>query len=754
MASQKSTRTNDRKARAVLWVFASSCVLLPFLAECSLAQNASVAAGRSASVAETARSPDNTVGEVEEIDYAQVARDVMAAGLSKVPRSLMRKVLQADVRSECSTALLRTMRALQNFEPWVLRLFDATGKYPTGMFESSHVDMGAFDECLDTVVRDRYGNVLSHGQYCNLLVHIENTTAKELTSSISDILHPRLRYFIDQLVIPEYPIVRLAVCYIDDCTQNDLQVLANSVRIPHIRLEMSNCVTAEPKPWSNLQIGIVTFAAIILVAIIAGTLVDHFVEQPQCRKIRGVLFQVAVAFSAESNTRMLGSVAGKGQTERHSLQFLHGIRLLAIVHIVIAHTYLISSDSFSGLLNLFTITSEWRVVFAAAAFNSVDTFFFLSGFLLCHIMSKYERNLPAVFIIAVLRRLIRMCVPLFFIIMWFYLLPRFVTGPSTEAFFHDFYVDIAQHWWHLLIQIRNLYALNIEDKLEHTWYLSADSQFFLVALLVLLIFRRRKPAALTALAVLSLLGCAIATWTVARLHLPPFVVLPSPNYQRMVIMMSEYYIRPFYHAVCYFSGCMTSLIVVDFRQRKISKTVQLVGWCASVICGIFCVLVKFPWYLSQYPTSQSMELLLAFFDRILWSFSLGWIVLTCATGRGGSLAKFLSWNAFVPLSKLSYGVYLIHWPFLELLMQASRERVYWSTFNQMTLSFSVLVWCFLLSYLVFIACEAPTGALEKLAFRRFIGGDRAQKQKQEEHVESGDVKTMNSADGNKILLRL
>ncbi|KAH7958661.1 hypothetical protein HPB49_004061 [Dermacentor silvarum] len=524
MVLEKSAWTGGGKPQVVLWVLVSSCVLLPFLAQTALAQNAAIATGQSASAAVTSRSPDNTASEMEEIDYAQVARDVVAAGLSKVPRSLIRKLLEADVRSECSTALLRTMRAFQNLEPWVLRLFDATGKYPTGLFGASIVDMGAFDECLETVVRDRYGNLLSRGQYCNMLGYIKNATGIEMMmNSISDALHPRLRYFIEQGFTTENSIARLGLCFIEDCNEHDLQVLVNSAR----------------------------------------------------------------------------------------------------------------------LLNLFIATSEWPKVIIPAAFNGVDTFFFISGFLLSHILSKQKGNGPAVFLIAMLRRLIRMCVPLFFVIMWFYLLPRFVTGPDTETFFQKFYVDMEENWWRLLVQIRNFFELTPQDILSHTWYLSTDFQLFVVSLLILLTFRRRKPVALAALAVLSLLGCAIATWTVARYHLLPFIIIPFPDYPRMISTLNEYYTKPFYHAVCYFSGCMTSLIVADFGQRKIPKMFQLAGWVASISCGLFCVFVKFPWYLSQNPTSDDAELVVAFFDRIIWSFCLSWITLACATSRGGEDALVL-----------------------------------------------------------------------------------------------------------------
>ncbi|KAH6934094.1 hypothetical protein HPB50_020032 [Hyalomma asiaticum] len=124
-------------------------------------QNASSASWLSGSNAVTLTSPNCTLGETEAIDYGKVLRDVVTAGLSKVPPSVVRKLLAANVRPKCRAALLRTMKAWQNFEPWVLRLIDATGKYPTGFFEGSCVDMGAFDQCLETTVRDQYGSISS-----------------------------------------------------------------------------------------------------------------------------------------------------------------------------------------------------------------------------------------------------------------------------------------------------------------------------------------------------------------------------------------------------------------------------------------------------------------------------------------------------------------------------------------------------------------------------------------------------------------
>ncbi|KAH6934660.1 hypothetical protein HPB50_026721 [Hyalomma asiaticum] len=286
-------------------------------------------------------------------------------------------------------------------------------------------------------------------------------------------------------------------------------------------------------------------------------------------------------------------------------------------------------------------------------------------------------------------------VPLFFVIMCLYLSPRFVFGPDTKSFFDKLYKDVAHRWWYMLLMIRNYVEITAWDVLPHTWYLSVDFQLFAISLVVLLVFKNRKMLAVGAFLLLSLVGCAIGTWAVAGSDLLPFMIFPGPILQVMSKTVDEYYLRPYYHAVCYFSGSVAYLLIDEFRQRKISKTVQVIGWGVSMVCALLCVFVKLAWYRSMNPTSEAVKLLAAFLDRMLWAVSLSWITLACSSGRGGFVGKFLSWNAFVPLSKLSYGVYLIHLPFIELLLHASRERVYWSIFNTNVLSSgrcSVSVW--------------------------------------------------------------
>ncbi|XP_050052461.2 nose resistant to fluoxetine protein 6-like [Dermacentor andersoni] len=126
--------------------------------------------------------------------------------------------------------------------------------------------------------------------------------------------------------------------------------------------------------------------------------------------------------------------------------------------------------------------------------------------------------------------------------------------------------------------------------------------------------------------------------------------------------------------------------------------------------------MKIEWYRSYQRPTETRRLFVAFTDRILWSICLAWFVFACATGRGGFVNRFLSWGAFVPLSRLSFGVYLVHSPIFTLIYYTSRERIFFSHFTLVSQCFSVVTWSYILSYFLFISCEGPTATLEKLAF--------------------------------------
>ncbi|KAL1413985.1 hypothetical protein MTO96_007800 [Rhipicephalus appendiculatus] len=128
--------------------------------------------------------------------------------------------------------------------------------------------------------------------------------------------------------------------------------------------------------------------------------------------------------------------------------------------------------------------------------------------------------------------------------------------------------------------------------------------------------------------------------------------------------------------------------------------------------------MKLEWSRNGERVSETKRMFVAFIDRIIWSVCIAWFWFTCTTGRGGFVNRFLSWNGLGPLGRLSFGVYLIHVPFYNLMHRISRERRFYSHFVMVCNCFIVLTWSYILSYVLSIACELPVAHLEKLVFVR------------------------------------
>lgn len=67
--------------------------------------------------------------------------------------------------------------------------------------------------------------------------------------------------------------------------------------------------------------------------------------------------------------------------------------------------------------------------------------------------------------------------------------------------------------------------------------------------------------------------------------------------------------------------------------------------------------------------------------RTIWTSLVAWLVFACATGRARLLASFLSHQAFVPLSRLSFSIYLVHMPLIMFRALNLRHTVEWTDLN-------------------------------------------------------------------------
>ncbi|KAM7303466.1 nose resistant to fluoxetine protein 6 [Ixodes scapularis] len=487
------------------------------------------------------------------------------------------------------------------------------------------------------------------------------------------------------------------------------------VVISDMEVKVQDCVTNQAPPIDDTQAGIIAFLSVLAFVLALSTAIDLIHKHRYGNDgSRGKLVQYLTAFSLPASTRTLLSVNRDKQSDAYKLRFLHGIRFFSIVWVVLGHSYsTFNFTNVSRLVNALHYGDNITFCFVMAGYLSVDTFLFLAGFLLTYNLMRERVNGFAGGCIALVRRWIRGTVPLFFAIMCTFLLPLFVNGPNAKEIFNNFYTEFRNQYWALLLQIRNFTKELHIGMYGHLWYMSTDFQLFVITVFILLLFKKRLWTAVTVLSVLSLIACSISMWEVHNTVYTPFVLPMADNFTVSVGTLNEVYTHPSYHGAAFFLGAITQLLLIKYSSVKISKLFQAGMWLITATCALTAILSMYEWNRGEHPPEWA-KLSFAFSERLLWAIWLSWLTFACATGRGSFISHFLSWGAFVPLSRLSFGVYLLHVPYYFVRLYTTRERLFFSHFTMVTQCFGALVTSYLLSLVLFVACEAPTGRLEKL----------------------------------------
>ena len=80
--------------------------------------------------------------------------------------------------------------------------------------------------------------------------------------------------------------------------------------------------------------------------------------------------------------------------------------------------------------------------------------------------------------------------------------------------------------------------------------------------------------------------------------------------------------------------------------------------------------------------NRASQVLYITFSKILWSLALSYIIFACVTLNGGVVNEFLSWSFWVPLSKLSFCAYLVHYSIVDTFIYAQDHPLHtqWSIF--------------------------------------------------------------------------
>ncbi|XP_063238368.1 nose resistant to fluoxetine protein 6-like [Bacillus rossius redtenbacheri] len=634
------------------------------------------------------------------------------------------------------------VRHLDNLTLWAVQMLDASAKLPGGLVDGDAHELGHFDECLAV----SWGEV--RGQYCLLELRLEprrypgDTRPGDAPDPYGLHFHPGLHVWEKLKATPDRTKTRrdtlhMALCLPASCATASLQrALDGEARDFGARtgLQLSaravpgRCSTARPPPPFTIGETVYTAVlAVLVLIVVASTFYDctYYLDEKESEAGEGsnsvvTLERALLCFSAKRSLHGLTKMV----PYHEGLDAIDGIRFYFMMLVICGHR--LSMFNSMPTLEANQFEQFFHKVATGFLLNGtllVDFFFLVSGALLTyHLLLYMEKsfkvNLFAILVIRILRLTPSYILVVFFHATIFY---RLGSGPLWHEVIGLDQQRCAESWWTNLLYINNY--INVDKMcLYQSWYLSVDTQMFVVCLVLVYCIARWPRWGYSVLALLGVVSVVVPFLTTWWKRADGFLV-PYPDTTNDVIAsryFQEIYIRTENRMAPSLIGIMLGIILNKTRDSafrlNIWQSVASYAACFVLMAASFMTSYFFhkpglrydPVYAGLYASLSRVGLALCFAGLAL-----------CATFASWKLPQRLfSWRPLRVMSRLTYGAYLLHTisHFLDkgtrrVSQQSTVYAGLWKLLSDVTFSY-------LASFLLMLLLESPIRSLEKMVFRR------------------------------------
>ncbi|XP_054008438.1 nose resistant to fluoxetine protein 6-like [Hylaeus anthracinus] len=427
------------------------------------------------------------------------------------------------------------------------------------------------------------------------------------------------------------------------------------------------------------------------------------------------LGEILICFSAYTNTKKLFTL----NKTRNNLDIFHGMKVIGMVWIILAHVLFYGSFNIGNKLTLL-LTSQYLISqpITNATF-SVDTYFFMSGFLLTYIFFKATKNEKMAdvsagkkmiqFIVMIIRRIIRLTPAYGVIILLGILVFTWLDNTSVFSLYEEGHITCTKYWWRNLLYISNFFHWD-ESCLTWSWYLSDDMNFFIIGLMVLMLSNTHFYLAIsigTVSLISSIISCAYIAYNTNYYH----VIDVQLN------LLTEVYTPPWIRIGPFWIGMLTASLLNKWNYEvNMSKAAITIGWICGIVCNMTILIAVYD--KSVAPIVSALYIAVS---RTMWSLGIAWVTVACTTNNGGIVTKILAHRCWVPLSKLTYSVYLLN----PLIIYISYLGSNYPIFNDSTTTIfwylGIFVASFTFGMILSLLAEIPAILLVDKLIARHIG---------------------------------
>ena len=434
---------------------------------------------------------------------------------------------------------------------------------------------------------------------------------------------------------------------------------------------------------------------------------------------------------------------------------LDGIRVGSIFWIMLGHVMAIVSSSGGGYLNPsnflppdgLTNTAIGQLLFSSRL--AVDGFLCISGFLVVYVLCKkmpYDGSTSPLgrygesILKLVFARAMRI-LPLYTFCLGFYtqIAPHLGSGPFWYQWL-GLLKPCHDYGWTNFLFLNNFVPWDLgitETCFYHSWYLAVDMQLFLLAPLLVFVYQKNQKRGRQA--TLALYLCSvIVTCYLAWVRQWSANTFDGASIARYDV---EAYAKPHVRASSYLSGMYVAMLLSKKNSRTpwnrihhaiVTLAIFVMGFitfCTAM--GAYsrraCQYGELPEFDECGSTwSRGITFLYTSLSRPVWTAGLGAIMYVCI-GRpasGNIVASVLSWRCWIPLSKLAFGVYLIHPIVIFVWQLGNREKQVFELTTFVMTYISVCVVSYVAALLAFLCIELPFASLWNISTTQALSSGR------------------------------
>ncbi|CAH1956129.1 unnamed protein product [Acanthoscelides obtectus] len=664
--------------------------------------------------------------------------------------------------AKCRKELQELVEDIENKKVWALKALDASGTPEPGFFYGNNLWIGSHFQCVDISNRKPFevNKNVPHAaptpddyppfQMAFAMVYARhNSTLQQHTQ------------------LPSEWTVQLGLCIPKSCSSDDLKHLSKKYfsednlefqNIYKVKLDVLDVKKLrEDAGWFFMLPKTIVFSVIVIITLlccIVGTILDVRRHNKEKNLISGhnagitmngkrittnistvelvppgldselsnleprSLEKILVCFSVYSNTKNLM----KTKLSSDSIGCIHGLRFLGMLWVIGVHSIFYQVDFFKDQAVGFRVSEEFFSQIFSNSTYCVDTYLVISGFLVGYLYYKaknpheeMKKKINCIgkineFFQMYINRYLRLTPPYIVLIIFADCIHTYYKYSSSLTSFEKQDQLCEKYWWRNLLYINNLYPRS-EMCLSWSWYLSLDTQAFMVAiaLLILSTVVFKIAAAFTILLVLvNIVAVSMKTYSIGYI----------PTMDEQFAQLDAIYDLPWHRIGPYLIGVITAYFLKVRLQNKLSlqRSTRIFLWIIFPLLNLWII---FTIYTRQISIEYS-----AFYmgtSRVLWGIGISWILIACCTGNAPLLNKFLSFKGFIPLSRMTYCAYLLN-PLTAQMMFLGSETGFTAVKASMALSIcAVSLNTFYMSYLYCLMFECPFVRLTKMALAKVMG---------------------------------